>query len=219
MAIGYSKVIEFEVTSGVPVAVELPAPPRGVLDRVILTQVSGEASSATCNIYDRKGACIAATDLNVESSGVVTSVEDQSGFLLVTTEAAHNLLPGAAIELKNCDESSYNAVQEVVSILSETEFVTDQAYVSSEITGPLWQTAPFNLTTAPVTHLMYTFSKSDDADYVDFDIDQAYENKDNQSVTMRSRYSALWLEVLTEGEQEAPLKFQIAYTCRGDVVI
>jgi hypothetical protein len=218
MASGYSKVVTFELFCGTPVAVELPMPPRGVLERVILTQLDDHPEDATCNIYDRRGACVAAMDLNVASSGGVVSLVEADGLSQITTDQPHNLIPGAVIELKGCEEGSYNTLQTVVEVLSGTELITDKAYVSDEGFSPLWQTQPFDETTAPVTHLLYTFSKVGGTDYAEFDLNRAYENKDNQSPTMRSRHSALWLEVLTEGAAE-PLKFQIAYTCRADTVV
>jgi hypothetical protein len=218
MSSGYSKVISFSVTCGTPAAIELPAPPRGVLERVILTQVGGGAEAATCNIYDRKGACEAATDLNVAHSGVIAAVADASGFASVTTTAAHNLTVGDSVEFKNCSESTYNVLQTVTAVVSDTQFITDVAYVSPESAGALWQTAPFNPTTQPITHLVYTFNKLSGTDYSSFDVQRSYENKDNQSNTMRRRASALWLEVLTVGTAET-LNFEIAYTCRADTVV
>lgn len=218
MASGYSKTVEFEFACGTPVAIELPMPPRGVLERVIMTQLDDHPEAAVCNIYDRKGACIAANDLNVKHEGVVASIADNGGQAEITTSEPHNLIVGDEIELKGCVETGYNGLQTVVEVLGDTVLVTDKPYTDVEGFGPLWQTKPFDPTTAPITHLMYTFNKVGGTDYTDFDIGRAYENKDNQSPTMRSRHSALWLEVLTEGAAEL-LKFQIAYTCRADTVV
>lgn len=219
MSSGYSRVVEFEFPCGVPVAVELPMPPRGVLERVILTQLDDHPENATCNIYDRKGACVAANDINVQHSGEILDIDDNGGYIVVTTSDSHNLIVGDQIEIKGCAEASYNTLQTVTEVLSDTEFVTDVAFASSESgSGLLWQTKPFDPTTAPITHLMYTFNKVGGTDYTDFDINQSYENKDNRSSTMRARNSAMWLEVLTVGGAEL-LKFQIAYTCRADGVV
>lgn len=218
MASGYSKIVEFECQCGTPAAIELPMPPRGVLERVIMTQVDGDAEEATCNIYDRKGACVAANDLNVAHEGTVAGIADNGGSVQVTTVDPHNLIVGDEIEIKNCLELSYNGLQTVVAVISDTVVVTNKPYIANENAGPLWQTKPFDPTTAPITHLMYTFEKTAGADYKAFDINQAYENKDNQSPTMRARYSAMWLEILTVGAVET-LKFQVAYTCRADTVV
>jgi len=219
MSSGYSRVVEFEFPCGVPVAVELPMPPRGVLERVILTQLDDHPENAVCNIYDRRGACVAANDINVQHSGEITDIDDDGGYIVVETSEPHNLIVGDEIEIKGCVESSYNTLQTVTEVVSDTEFITDIAYVSAEMgSGLLWQTKPFDPTTAPITHLMYTFNKVGGTDYTDFDINQAYENKDNRSPTMRARNSAMWLEVLTVGMAEI-LKFQIAYTCRADGVV
>lgn len=220
MSSGYSRVVEFQVTCGTPAAIELPMPPRGVLERVILTQLDDHPENATCNIYDRRGACEAANDLNVRLSGAIAGITDAGGYVQIETTQPHNLLAGDQIEVKGCSEVSYNVAQIVIEVISDTEFVTNQSYVSGEAGTAvlLWQTLPFNPTTAPITHLMYTFNKTGGTDYTDFDINQAYENKDNQSSTMRARTSAMWLEVLTVGAAEI-LTFQIAYTCRADAVV
>lgn len=216
MATGYSRTVPFTVVCGVPAAIALPAPPRGVLDRIILTQLDSHAEAATCNIYDRKGACKAATDLHVTQSGeVVSVVAAGGGDVQITTAAPHYLKVGDQIELKNCVELSYNVLQTVTTVLSDTEVVTNVAYVSDELSGVLWQTKPFLPTYAPVTHLVHTFNKVAGTDYIALDLDYAYENRDNQLEVTRLRTSALYLEVLTVGTAE-PLEFQVAYTCRAD---
>lgn len=217
MPAGYSKIIEFECTRGTPAAIELPMPPRGVLDRVILTQINGASTAATCKIYDRKGACIAANDINVTYEGIVAGIVGNAGYVQVTTVADNKLLVGDELEIKNCAAAANDGLQTVTAVISDNVFVTDKAYSADESAGPLWQTKPFDPTTAAITHLMYAFTKDAGTDYTAFDIDQVYENKDNQSPTMRSRYSAMWLEVRTTGSA-AVLKFQIAYTCRADMV-
>lgn len=216
MATGYSRTVPFTVVCGVPAAIALPAPPRGVLDRVILTQLDSHAEAATCNIYDRKGACKAAIDLHVTQSGeVVSVVAAGGGDVQITTASPHYLKVGDQIELKNCVELSYNVLQTVTTVLSDTEVVTNVAYVSDEFSGVLWQTKPFLPTYAPVTHLVHTFNKIAGTDYIALDLDYAYENQDNQIEVTRLRTSALYLEVLTVGTAE-PLEFQVAYTCRAD---
>lgn len=218
MATGYSRTVPFTVVCGVPAAITLPAPPRGVLDRVVLTQLDSHAEAATCNIYDRRGACKAATDLHVTQSGAVVSVTAEgSGFVQITTALPHQLKVGDQLELKNCVELSYNVLQTVIAVLSDTEVSTNVAYVTDETSGVLWQTKPFLPTYAPVTHLVHTFNKLAGTDYVALDLDYAYENRDNQLEVSRLRGSALYLEVLTVGMAE-PLKFQVAYTCRADGV-
>jgi hypothetical protein len=222
MATGYSKIVSFTVLCGTPAHVELPMPPRGILDRVIVTQTAGGPEEADLNIYDRRGACISAVDLNVKASGIVTNISDSSGYVLLETDVEHNLKVGDQIELKNSSQDNYNVLQTVTAVVSDTEVVTDVAFTIPGSTPPnvavLWQTKPFDPTTSPVTHLVYAATKLTSGDYVQFDINRAYENKDNQSETMRCRYSALWLEVLTVGGAES-LTYEIAYTCRADATI
>lgn len=218
MATGYSKVVTFSVTCGTPACIELPMPPRGILERLIVTQVSGPAEEGTINVYDRKGACIAGTDLNVAHSGVIDSIYDVSGSAGVETTEPHNLLPGDTFEVKNATETTYNTTFTVVSVTNDHQVVTNVSYTASEGTGALWQSSPFDPTTTPITHLVYTGDKESGTDLKVFDLNRAYENKDNQSETMRTRYSALWLEVLTVGGPEL-LGFQVAYTCRADATI
>lgn len=218
MATGYSKVVQFTVVCGTPACIELPMPPRGILERLIVTQVSGPTEEGTLNVYDRKGACIAGHDLNVAHSGVIDSIYDVSGSAGVETTTPHNLLPGDTFEVKNATTTAYNVTFTVVSVVNAYQLVTDVAYTAPESGGALWQTTPFNPTTAPITHLVYTGAKESGTDLKVFDLNRAYENKDNQSVTMRCRYSALWLEVLTVGGPET-LGFEVAYTCRADAPI
>jgi hypothetical protein len=222
MATGYSKIVSFEVICGTPAFFELPAPPRGVLERVIVTQTSGDLEEADLNIYDRKGACSPAVDLNVAHFGVVVDISDSSGFTLLETDDDHDLRVGEQIELKNSSQDNYNVVHTITSVVSSNEVVTDIVFTipgSTPVNVPiLWQSKPFDPTTAPITHLVYSATKLNSADYTQFDINRAYENKDNQSETMRCRHSALWLEVLTVGAAET-LKFEIAYTCRADATI
>lgn len=217
MATAVSRIVQFTAICGTPTAVELPAPPRGSLERVIFTQVDGELEAATCNIYDRRGACLVANDLNVSNSGDIVAVNESAGFVAITTAAAHALAVGDVIELKGLTTPTYNTEHTVTEIINETEVVTDVAYVSDESAG-LWQTRPNSPTYAPVTHLVYTFTKASDADYTAFNLNRVYENSDNYTLELRTRRTALWLEVLTVGAAE-PLKFQIAYTCRTDTVV
>ena len=215
MATGYSNIVSFSVTRGVKSCTALPMPPRGILERVILTQTSGTNTNATLNIYDRKGACYAGNDLNVTASGIIDSVYNSSGAAGVETAQPHHLLPGDTFVIKNATEAAYNTTFTVVSVVNDYQVITNVSYTNSEGAGALWQTPPSNPTTAPITHLVYTAAKTGGSDYTEFDINRAYENKDNQSETMRTRASYLWLELVTTGAATT-LTFEIAYTCRAD---
>lgn len=217
MASGYSRVVPFSIICGTPACVELPMPPRGELDRLIITQVSGDPEAATINVYDRKGACIAASDLNVTESGTVSDYGVSGPTTTVSFNANHTLQVGDQFEVKGSDRPEYNVIHEVTSVVNATDVVTDVTF-TDESTGGRWQTLPFDPTNRPVSHLILTAGVLAGEDYIAFDINRAYENKDNRSETMRSRHSALWLEFLTVGAVE-PSDWEVAYTCRADAIV
>jgi hypothetical protein len=192
-------------------------PPRGELDRLIVTQTSGDPEAATINVYDRKGACIAATDLNVAESGVVLNFGVGGATTTLTFLAAHHLQVGDQFEVKGATNLAYNGTHTVLAVVSNIAVRTDVVF-TEEQTGGLWQTLPFDPTNKPITHLVLTANITSGEDYIAFDINRAYENKDNRSETMRSRHSALWLEFLTVGAVE-PSDWQVAYTCRADAIV
>jgi hypothetical protein len=217
MASGYSRVVPFSIICGTPACVELPAPPRGVLERLIITQKSGDPEAAVINVYDRKGACIIANDLNVSESGLVAAIGNDTGYTTIAFPADHHLIVGNRIEIKGSDVAEYNTDHLITQVVATDIVVTDVSYVSDG-TGGLWQTLPFNPTNKPITHLVLTANVTESTDLILFDIHRAYENKDNQSETMRCRHSSLWLEFLTEGAVE-PSDWEVAYTCRADTVV
>lgn len=224
----YSRTVQCSFFCGQAAFVELPAPPRGKLERLIITQVDAHPEAATINIYDRRGACLAATDLNVKAAGTVVGSQDTDGLLHITLDDDHGLIAGARIELKNCDVPEYNAVHVVAAVPATDELVLDIAYAGplttenslsiTLITPVLWQTEPFLPTKPPVTHLVLTDTISAGDDKILFDLNRSYENRDNQDFNMRTRHSALWLEFITTGQAE-PLVFEIAYTCRADTIV
>lgn len=213
MASGYSRIVTVDGTTSVPQCVELPAPPRGVLDRIIVTQVDGVAGVGDITIYNRKGACSVANDLNVDESGQVVAITNSGGKAAIETDAAHNLKVGDTIEIKGNTVAAYNTTHTVESITSDTVVVTDISYTSDGTDG-YWQTSPFLPTNNPASHLVYSGSLVSGSLQA-FDIDRGYENRDNQSETMRSRYSALWAE-FTPGSSAT---FEIAITCEADQII
>jgi hypothetical protein len=217
MASGYSRVVPFSIICGTPACIELPAPPRGVLERLIITQKDGDPEAAIINVYDRKGACIAASDLNVTESGTVITYGVGGATTTVLFTADHNLQVGNQFEIKGSGRAEYDVIHTVTSVVNPTTVVTDVSF-TDETSGGRWQTLPFNPTNKPITHLMLTANVTSGEDLVLFDIHRAYENKDNQSETMRCRHSSLWLEFLTEGEVD-PSDWEVAYTCQADTVI
>lgn len=213
MAGGYTRVVKFTGTAGQPQCVELPVPPRGVLERLIITQLNGTPGAGTVSIFDRKGACQGETDLNVDESGEVTGVTSSGGSAAVEFAADHNLQVGDTFEIKECDVAAYNVTHTVVEVTSSTVVVTDISY-TSDGTGGVWQTSPFLPTNNPASHLLYEGNLAS-GELKAFDVDQSYENRDNQSETMRTRYQALWLEITPAQSGD----FEVSVTAESDVTL
>ena len=206
MAVGYSRIVEFSATTPTKTCVELPACPRGMLERLVITQLTGTSAGGDFKVYDRKGACANANDLNVSLSGGVTSVADSSGQARITTDADHGLKVGDTIEVKGNTVSAYNVTHTVTVVVSATEVDTDIAYTSGG-TGGLWQTSPYLETRNPASHVVFNGTVASGS-FADYNIDRGYENRDNQSETMRARYQALWLEF----EPDQTGTFEVAVT-------
>lgn len=221
MGSGYSNTVTVDVTCGTPQLVGLPMPPRGQLNRLIMTQTAGNAEEATCNLYDRRGACTRGTDLNVKFSGTYNSVTgggENDTYAVIWFDNPHDLIPGDKIVLKTLSgNQSYNGlILTVTEVLTSLKVLVDTPYIDDDY--GIWQSAPWMPTTAPVTHLVYSFSKEAGTDYIEFNLNLEYENKDNQSETMRCRASYLWLDILTVGSPEQ-VTYQIAYTVKSDTVV
>jgi len=222
MASGYSRTVQCVLTRGVAGFVALPAPPRGEIERLIITQTAGPNTAATINLYDRKGACIAATDLEVTASGSVTGSANVGGFLQITTSADHGRIVGDRVELKNCTIAAYNALHTVSSVTATNQLVLNVSHAGAVATvntaSVLWQTAPFVPTKPAVLSLLLTDAITAGTNKLLFDINRAYENRDNQSSNLRCRYSGLWLEFITAGTATS-LTFEVAATFRADTIV
>lgn len=203
----YSKTVEFSIAAGTVKCIELPAAPRGFIKRLVATQLSGTAIGATFKIFDRKGASIAANDVEVAASGIITAYATEGGKVKFTTDGAHLLAPGNIIEIKNSPNAAFNTQHTVTTIVSDTVFVTDIDYGTPTPIGTpnpkvLYQTLPLLPTQKPVTHLVATGTIVSGTDLVLLDLDLPYENRDNQNVS-RTRNTALWLEFTTAGSGAA----------------
>jgi hypothetical protein len=222
MTAGYSRTVQCVLTRGVAGFVRIPAPPRGELDRLIVTQTAGTSTAATINLYDRRGACIAANDLEVTASGVVSGSANVGGFLQITTSEDHGLIVGDRVELKNCNVAAYNAVHTITAVSAVNQLVLNVSHagaVATANTAPvLWQTPPLIPTKPAITSLVLTDSVLSGTAKLVFDINRAYENRDNQDVNMRCRTSALWLEFITTGTATV-LTFEVACTLRSDTIV
>ena len=194
MSGSYSSTTVFDTAGTTPKCVELPASQRGDLDRVIITQLSGTAMSATFKIYDRRGACAGEPDIHVDNYGSIVSVTNSGGNTAITFDAAHGMQVGDRFEIKENNVTEYNVIHTVTSVTSDTAVVTDIGYTSAPSTMGVWQTEPFLPTTSPVGHLLYSGSITAGNDFTAFDLGRGYENRDNQLEVDRLRYNALWLE-------------------------
>lgn len=207
----YSNEVEFEAVAGVATAVELPAPMRGELDRLIVKEI-GADDGFDFTVFNRKGACANASDLHTKNGEVSSIADNGSGDCRITTSAAHGLKPGDKIEVKGNSVASHNVTHTVAAVISTTVVDTDIVYGGAN-TGGRWQTEPEVYPTRdPDMYALFgsqTVAPSAGG-YKNFDIDQFYENRDNQSVTARRRAQALWLEI-TPGGAGTKL-FQVSYT-------
>lgn len=213
MAGSYSRIVEFDATASTPVCVELPAVPRGLLRRFVIKQVSGTSANGSFTLYDRKGACSQATDLNVKESGTVTSVANEGGNAKITFGASTGLQVGDTIEIKGNSVADYNTTHTITAKVSDSVFVSDVSYTSAGSNG-LWQTSPFMQTYAPLAHVVFTDNVSS-GEFSKYDIYIGFENRDNQSETKRTRYQALWLE-FTPSQTGT---FQAAITTEADSAV
>lgn len=192
MPAAYSRSISF-TTAGQTVCVRIPVPPRGRLTRLTLVQVAGTAVAGDFKIFDRKGACSVATDLNVRLSGVVSTVATDVSGCRVTFTDTHGLYVGTQFEIKGCSVAAYNVTHTVLSIVNSTTVISDVAF-SGNGTGGLWQTLPFLPTRAPITHLLMQEEVFPGEPLQRLELDRVYENRDNQNESTRIASDSLWLE-------------------------
>jgi len=90
MTVPYTRTLLFSTESGVEACVELPAPPRGVLERIVIKQTEGELGGFSYNLYDRAQAC-GESSLSVSQavpgdteSGVAKSAEPELHQIVAT---------------------------------------------------------------------------------------------------------------------------------------
>jgi hypothetical protein len=218
---GYSRTVRFDATAGQQAVVELPAPPRGELSRFILHQISGVVTAASFSVYDRKGACSTANDREVYASGAVQAVAASQSKAAFTFTAQHGMKAGDQFEVKGCDVSGYNTKFTVVSVLSATSVLTNVAYTANASAG-YWQTLPWMPTYTPVTHLVLGDDIAAGGVLKEYDLGRGYENRDNQSQTMRCRHTALWLELNTTTDDPSgdnSQVWEVSYTVEADIII
>jgi len=215
----YSHVVEASVTGGVSNCIELPMPPRGVLDRLILKQT--DASTAVdfdYIVYNRKGACPAGNDLHV-NAGTVTAVVTNGGKakLTITVDQVYpygyKLKVGDVIYVKGTNVAAYNVVHTIAEVNSDTEVTTDISYSSAITTDGLWQDNVPQVFPRhdPVMHLVVESDTGTAGNAAaNFDMNRVYENDDNQDFTKRTQATALWLDLSPAGS--GAKTFEVAYT-------
>ncbi len=215
----YSRdVVAESVPAGEPFCIVLPAPMRGALDRLIVKQTTGDDDGYSFNLYDRKGACVGASDLHT-TNGEVTAITEGGGTKALIEAEAHELTLGATIEVKGSDVTSYNTTHTVIEIVSEDTVLTDIDY-TADGSGGRWQTTPeVYATRNPVIHVLLgpiSVAGGGSGLYQNFNVGQSYENRDNQNLTARRRASALYLEITTVDVGDK--NFEIAYTVDPNIV-
>lgn len=218
MAGTYSKTVEASVTGGIANCVELPMPPHGILDRLIIKQTSGVDVSFDFKVYSRKGACERAADLHV-NAGEVTAVADNGGQAQLTLTQTqyypygYELAVGDKLYVKGSNVAAYNVVHTIQSVDSATEFTTDISYTSGITTNGIWQDSEpqvYARREPDMFLVLDTTSGTSGNPSKSFDIERAYENEDNQDVTKRTAKTALWMDLTPGGTGSKT--FEIGYT-------
>lgn len=215
----YSRVVEASVTGGVSNCIELPVPPRGILDRLVVKQTdSGTPVDFDFIVYNRKGACPAGNDLHV-NAGTVTAVVTNGGQakLTITVDQVYpygyKLKVDDVIYVKGTNVAAYNVVHTITEVNSDTEVTTDISYTSAITTDGLWQdnVPQVFVRHDPTMHLVAasTTGTAGNAS-ANFDMNRTYENDDNQDFTKRTQAQALWLDLVPAGS--GAQTFEVAVT-------
>ena len=100
----YTNGFDFQLTSGTDTCVELPAPPRGVLRRFTVKQISGTLEGFTFNLLDRKDACAAIAEISGDAEP--GAPPEQANKLL--DRELHRLLPEVTVTSGNALDEQYN---------------------------------------------------------------------------------------------------------------
>jgi hypothetical protein len=212
---------EASESSGVVYA-KLPAPPRGTLHMVRISQVGGTATAAEFSIYDRRGACAELPDLHVAGSGTVSFSADEGTLVLELNQAGVHqgkqvYQEGDKIQVKNSAVDAYNTIHTITGVhpTEADQYYSDIAYVSDEAEGTtVWQAEPYMQLFSPTSHLVYEGTITEGVPFdsnAEVTLEQTYENRDNQLETNRMRESALWLELTPAGGTDTA--WEVAYVC------
>ena len=215
----YSRVVEASVTGGVSNCIELPVPPRGILDRIVVKQTDGASEDFDFIVYNRKGACPTGNDLHV-NAGTVTAVTSTPSTKCKLTHThdqfepyGYSLQVGDTIYVKGTNVSAYNVVHTIQKVVDATTVETNVGYSSGITTDGLWQDSVPKVFPRhdPTMHLVAsgTTGTAGNAS-ANFDMNRTYENDDNQDFTKRTQAQALWLDLVPGGT--GAKTFEVAVT-------
>ena len=98
----YTNGFQFAADSGVGSCVELPAPPRGLVRRFILKQVSGVLEGFTANLLDRQDACVAVSEVSSTFEGATPATENK-----LLDKEAHRILPEISVAVSSALSEQY----------------------------------------------------------------------------------------------------------------
>jgi hypothetical protein len=226
----------------IPAYVELPCAPRGVIESLVVTQLSGTTTDATVNIYDRAWATGQGFDLNVDDSLNFKNIwiNAPTGSGSTGYWSCPNYGPGAP-ELIAAAPPGTRLLFKCPSWIFERTWteveVIDWALPSLEmrfqpVVGTIddhhkqggypmysagtaqFQAVPYMAPGGQASHLVYTGSVSSGSLQA-FNMDIGYENRDNQSETKRTRHAGLWLDIIADEVST----WEIAITTESDGII
>lgn len=227
-------------TPKLPAYVELPCAPRGVIESLVITQLTGTPTDATVNIYDRAWATGQGFDLNLEDDSLnfkniwinawsgstsywtVPSWGPGAPDLIAAAPVGTRLLfkcPGWIFERTWCEVEVIDhpftpfemRFEPVVGTIDDQHKPGYPTYTSS---NAQFQAVPYMAAGTQASHLLYTGSVSSGSLQA-FNMDIGYENRDNQSETKRTRNSGLWLDIIADDVST----WEIAITTEADGIV
>ena len=220
MAGTYSRVVETTTTCGVSNCIDLPMPPRGTLDRLILKQTTGTDVDFDYTVYNRKGACPTGNDLHV-NAGTITSIINSGGnaqLSLVHSQFepyGYKLEVGDTIWVKGTNPSTYSGMAHTIASVDNADgtLVTTDISYTGAATGGYWQDNEPQVFPRhdPTMHLVMAENTGTSGNAsANFDMNRVYENDDNQDFIKRTQATSLWLDLQPAGSGSKT--FEVAYT-------
>lgn len=227
----------------IPAYVELPCAPRGVIESLAVTQLTGTPCDATVNIYDRAWATGRGFDLNLEDDSLnfqdiwldAPQGSGSTGFWRTTAfypgsdELIAAAPPGTRLLFK-CPSWIFERTWCEVEVMDwgfpQFEFrfqpvvgtIDDHhkpGYPMYFAGTGQFQAVPYIAAGSQASHLLYTGGVSSGSSLQVFNMDIGYENRDNQSETKRTRHAGLWLDVIADDVST----WEIAITTEADGIV